>query len=368
MTHRERFINLFSGKKTDRVPFIDYMGTCNFKSCLERWKREGLAADADFAEVRRIAGFDYVRGFRIDAKYLFYPEFEVALVRRESDKTFVMNKWGGLEIKPDNNDLMPITLEGPVRDRKTWEAVKSRLAGSINKRFTPDFDKTCAEAGQSDLPVYSGDLPAGFFGAPREILGPENLLYLYYDDPVLMEEILDTLCELWISICDHIQQKVKLDYFFVWEDMCCKTGPLIGPKLFREFLLPRYRRLTAALRNSGCAHIIVDSDGDVRQLVPLWLEGGVNVIMPWESQFGLDLHEVRKQYPALGIIGGINKRVLEFDRDAMDRELDKIPYMLEKGYFIPSCDHGVTNDVSWSNYLYFYEKLRELIDKYPPGL
>jgi hypothetical protein len=40
--------------------------------------------------------------------------------------------------------------------------------------------------------------------------------------------------------------------------------------------------------------------------------------------------------------------------------------MLESGRYIPGLDHGVPDDVSWDNYRYFYEKLRELIWKYPP--
>jgi len=367
VTNRERFNNLFSGKKVDRVPFLDYMGPCNFKSCIPRWKKEGLAADADAEEVRRLTGFDYARGFFLRAKFLFYPEFEEVIVRREGDKIYRKNRWDGLEIRIDGSELMPITIEGPVKDRKSWESIRERLCGDIGARFPPDFDKLCEEAKKSDLPVYTGDLPAGFFGAPREILGLENMMYLYYDDPALLEEILDALCDLWIKICDYIQQRIKLDYYFVWEDMCSKNGPLIGPQLFREFLLPRYKRLTAALRKGGCSHVLVDSDGDERVLVPLWMEGGVDIIFPWESQFGLDLRKVREQYPTLGMAGGINKRALELGKTEMDRELEKLPWMLERGYFIPSCDHGVTNNVSWDNYRYFYEKLRELIYRYPPA-
>ena len=367
MTHRERFNNLYNGKPVDRVPFLDYMGPCNFKSCIPRWKTEGLAPDADAAEVQRIIGFDYPRGFRLHAKFLFFPEFETKIVRREDEKIYMKNKWGGLEIRIDGSELMPITIEGPVHDRKSWEAVCDRLCTDIGARFPPGFDDICEEAKQSGLPVYTGDLPAGFFGAPREILGLENMMFLYYDDPDLLEEILDTLCDLWINMCDYIQRRVKLDYFFVWEDMCSKNGPLVGPQLFRKFLLPRYKRLTAALRNGGCSHILVDSDGDERMLVPLWIEGGVNIVFPWESQFGLDLHEVRRQYPTLGMAGGLNKRVLEFGRTEMDRELEKLPFMLEKGYFIPCCDHGVTNRVSWDNYRYFYERLKEYIYRYPPA-
>jgi len=204
---------------------------------------------------------------------LFHPEFEEKLIKREGDKTFTRNKWGGLEIQQDNSVFMPLTIEGVVNDRKSWECVRDRLCGDVSVRFYKNLDIICEEAEQSGLPIYTGDLPAGFFGAPREMLGLENLLYLFFDDPGLMDEILNTLCDLWIKMIEYLQQKIKLDYYFIWEDMCGKTGPLISPEMFKEFLLPVYKRLTTALRK-GCNHVMADSDGDVRGLVPLWLEGG----------------------------------------------------------------------------------------------
>jgi len=367
MTHRERFVRLFRGENVDRAPFIDYMGVCNFGSCLPRWKSEGLDSNANWEDVRKIVGFDYARGYFLHAKLLFYPEFEPVFIKRNGDKTFTKNRWGGLEIQKDGSEFMPITIEGPVKDRYTWESVKERLTGNITERLPGNFLAMCKEAKESDLPVYTGDLPAGFFGGPREILGLENLMYLFYDDPDLLSEILDTLCDLWIGIYKEIQKHANLDYVFIWEDMCSKSGPLIGPDLFREFLLPRYKRLVNAIRNGGeMPYFMVDSDGDERPLVSLWTEGGVNIVFPWETQFGLDITEVRRNNPELGMIGGLNKYALEFERKDMDAELAKTPYMLERGYFIPACDHGVTNKVSWDNYRYFYEKLREMIYKYPP--
>ena len=368
LTHRERFNRLFCGQPVDRAPFIDVMGKCNFPSCITRWKSEGLDQNADNARIREMMGFDYERGYFLEVKTLFWPEFDIEFIRREGDKTFYRNKWGGLEIQKDGSEVMPITLEGPVKDRRTWDSVKERLCGDVTARLPADIDAICAEAGQSGLPVYTGDLPAGFFGAPREICGFENLALMFYEDPELLSEILDTLCDLWISLYLELQKRVTLDYIFVWEDMCNKNGPLISPASFREFLLPRYKRLTSVLREAGCKNFFVDSDGDDRPLVPLWLEGGVNIVFPWESRYGLDVIEVRKAYPTMGMIGGINKHALEYTYSDIDAELKKVPYMLENGYFIPGCDHGVTNQVPWSNYCYFYEKLRELVYKYPPQI
>ncbi|MCL2773917.1 MAG: hypothetical protein FWD71_11260 [Oscillospiraceae bacterium] len=370
MNHRERFVRLFQGKTVDRAPFIDAMGVCNYNSCIDRWKTEGLDINADRKDVQDIVGFDYARGYFIYAKLLFYPEFEISLIKRDGDKTYVRNHWGGVELRKDNSELMPITIEGPVKDRYTWEAVKERLIGNVSERLPKNFADVCKEAQLSDLPVYTGDLPAGFFGALREIMGFENLMYLFYDDPDLLCEILDTLCDLWVNVYSEIQKHVALDYVFIWEDMCNKTGPLISPPLFREFLLSRYKRLTNTLRSNknNTPLFFVDSDGDERPLVPLWLEGGVDIVFPWETQFGLDIIKVRQDYPTMGMMGGLNKHILEFTREEMDKELEKVPYMLEQGYYIPCLDHGVTNAVSWDNYRYFYARLKELIYKYPPKI
>lgn len=47
-----------------------------------------------------------------------------------------------------------------------------------------------------------------------------------------------------------------------WEDRCYRNGPLISPALFREFMLPRYKRLTSALRDAGIPLMLVDTDGN----------------------------------------------------------------------------------------------------------
>ncbi|MCL2060656.1 MAG: hypothetical protein FWH01_16655, partial [Oscillospiraceae bacterium] len=289
LTHRERFDRLFKGEPVDRAPFLDYMGKCNFPSCLSRWKTEGLKADADADDVRNMMGFDYGRGYYIPVKTLVYPEFEVKVVKREGEKVYTRNAWGGLEILKEGSELMPIAIDGIVKDRYSWDAVKERLKGDAAPRLPDNFDSICEEAKNSGLPVYAGDRPAGFFGAPRELCGFENLIFMFYDDPKLLAEILETLCDLWISVFTEILKRVRLDYIFIWEDMCSKNGPLISPAMFREFLLPNYKRLTSALKTGGCEHFIVDSDGDERPLVTLWQEGGVNIVFPWESQFGLDM-------------------------------------------------------------------------------
>lgn len=365
LTNRERYLRLFAGQSLDRVPFLDIMGFWN--SSLERWKREGLSPDATADTVRAIVGFDGRRGIKLPVQAFVWPEYDRQVLQEDGERLLIRNRFGGTAIDMKGSEVMSLTHTGPVHDRAGWEAFKSRLDPEAPGRFPLDWAAVCDEARASGETVYAGDLPIGFFGGPRELLGLERQVTLFYDDPSLMHAILDHLCDLWLAVYRRLQEAIVLDWFFVWEDMCFKGGPLISPATFREFLLPRYKRLIAGLRAQGCSHMFVDSDGDVRQLVPLWLEAGIDITFPWESQFGLDLIAARKLYPRMGIIGGLDKFALAHGREAIDAELAKVPFMLEHGRYIPGLDHGVPNDVSWDNYRYFYERLRELIWRYPPN-
>jgi uroporphyrinogen-III decarboxylase len=361
LNNHQRFLRTFNGEPVDHTPFLDVMGF--WDASLERWKKEGLANNADSSMVRKIVGFDGGLGFFLPVNGLVCPAFELQVVRQEGEKTFTRNRWGAIELNFAGSELLPITIEGPVSDRKSWDKIKPLLQPESG-RLPEHWSTLCDQALKSDEPVYTGELPIGFFGSMRELMGYERLAALFFDDPDLIEDMLDTLCDLWISVYTRVEQDIHLDYFYIWEDMCYKGGPLISPTLFRCFLLPRYQRLIAGLRASGCAHILVDSDGDMRKLVPLWIEGGVDITFPWETQFGLDIIAVRRQYPGLGMIGGLDKHALSLGREAMDKELEKLPFMLERGRYIPGLDHGVPNDVSWDDYRYFFEKLHELIWKY----
>jgi uroporphyrinogen decarboxylase len=177
-----------------------------------------------------------------------------------------------------------------------------------------------------------------------------------------MHEIMDYLADFWVSIYDEVLDQVDADACFIWEDMCYKNGPLISPAMFRDFMLPNYKKLTACLRDHGVTAAWVDTDGDARRLIPLFMEGGVTVMYPLEPQAGMDVVELREAFPTMGFMGGMNKKVLAWGKDAIDEELDrKIPFMLERGGYVPHLDHQAPPDIPWENFKYYREKLNSMI-------
>jgi uroporphyrinogen-III decarboxylase len=280
----------------------------------------------------------------------------------ENEKSVIMINHAGQTIKllRDGVQNMPMYLNYPVRDRKTWNAYKKRLDPDDPARWPKDWDAYVAKMNAMDTPIILN--VGGFFGYLREWTGLTELLYLFYDDPVLVEDMMDTMLDLALAVIDRALPDLKVDQANFWEDMCFKTGPLISPDMFKQYLLPRYKRVTEALRKHGVDIIFVDSDGNIEELLPLWMEGGVNMIWPLEIAAENDPVALRKEYGKDLILGGgINKMALTGSKQNIEKEvMSKVPFLLEQGGYFPSIDHFVPPDVSLENYQYYINCMRKV--------
>ena len=98
------------------------------------------------------------------------------------------------------------------------------------------------------------------------------------------------------------------------------------------------------------------------QLLPLWLEAGINLFWPLECAAGMDPVALRKQYGKdIILAGGLDKRELMRDKESLRREvMSKVPYLVETGPYFPSPDHLVPIDMPFENFCYYIDLLREI--------
>jgi len=117
----------------------------------------------------------------------------------------------------------------------------------------------------------------------------------------------------------------------------------------------------ATLGQARRLHVHLASDGYVNSLIPLYIEKiGLDVMSPFEVASGSDVVEIGREFPELVISGGIDKRILAASKDAIDRELERIlPVMIARGGYIPTCDHGVPEEVSLENYMHYRKRCIE---------
>jgi uroporphyrinogen decarboxylase len=172
--------------------------------------------------------------------------------------------------------------------------------------------------------------------------------------------MMDHLTTLTVTVIEQGLPDGAVDIAWWWEDMCYNRGPLISPRLFRELMVPRYLRITEALRRHGVEINILDCDGRINELVPGWLESGINCMFPLEAAH-TDAYALRKVHPSVLLLGGVDKRALIAGRRAIDVEISRLRDLRDQGRYIPCVDHRVPPDVTYDNYLYYLEAKQNLL-------
>lgn len=340
-----------------------------WEEAIERWKKEGLPDDW---QARNLFNFDPPATAPVGLSMgwcepPFLPAYESKLIKSEGD-TEIIQDWAGRWLrvfKGRRHGFMPDYVRHPVTCMKDWEEeVAPRLNPAEPKRYA-DLEKKCRAADalrtSEQRLVYQGFV--GGYMYLRALVGPEDLLYKVYDEP----ELIHAMMRRWVEIMDagleRIQAHIELDEIAIGEDICYNHGLLISPDMVREFLLPYYQEVVgrARARQSARLYFNVDTDGWAEPAVPLYLAAGMDIMDPWEVASGCDVVAIAKKWPNLVMTGGIDKRVLAAGKEAIDAHLAHIlPFMVERSGYVPTCDHGVPDNVSLENYLYYRRRVCEL--------
>ena len=209
-------------------------------------------------------------------------------------------------------------------------------------------------------------IPGGF-DEPRQLMGEENLCMAFYDEPELIVDMLETMGDTASRVLQELPADLHLNVLFVHEDMAGKSGPLVCPNLIEEYIAPYYKRLWEIAQERGARIFDQDSDGDMRPVIPAFLDAGVNVMHPMEPAAGMDIVEIRKLYgDRLAFYGGIDKFALTKDKAAIDRELEhKVPLMLKTGGCVMGLDHRIPAEVTLENYRYYQKRMWEFLNEFP---
>jgi uroporphyrinogen decarboxylase len=364
MTERERFHEWARFGAPDRVP---YWGMGYWPQTIERWEDEGMPADV---HLHAFFGFDRRDGVHLNAGMV--PDFRDKTLE-ETDRYVIRQRSDGVvtkALKTGESHGVRMSMDQhirfPVEDRASWNEFKKRFNAKSPCRYPLFWEEYKSHLKGRDYPlsIHGGSM----FGWPRNWMGFERAATILYDDPALMREIMEFTADFMIELITPALEEIgDIDFGGMWEDMAFKTASIISPKHAREFMLPCYKRVTEVMHKYGIQVIALDSDGYVDELIPIWLEAGINLIYPLEVASGEDPVALRKKYGKdLLIWGGIDKRVLAVDKAAIRREvLSKTPFLIEQGGWIPGIDHSVPPDASFANYMYYLEVVRAVCEGRP---
>jgi len=355
MTDRERFNNQMHYGPFDRTFNMEFgYWAENFHTWsgfIEHGIRNNAEADV-FFNFDRIAGVGTV---------WMHPGFERKVVEETATTRILQNDEGLFaEVPKDGHDTIPHYIKSSITTPDDWRRVKEEKfrrddpartvdVAAIKRRHPPDRDYP--------LGVGCGSM----IGKVRNILTFEGLAYACYDHPEMVEDMVETCCVLIEDFLDQVLGEIDFDYASGWEDICFKSGPIVSAPFFRDVVMPRYKRISAKLHAHGIDLWYIDCDGDVRPIMPYFLEGGVNCLFPYEVNSCAHPAELLNEFgPDLRIMGGVDKIELGKGPEAIKAYLETLVPLIGRGGYIPFCDHRCPPNVKWEDYLYYLDLKEEM--------
>jgi uroporphyrinogen decarboxylase len=370
MTPRERYLETLLFGNPDRIPFSPGGPR---ESTRKAWRTQGLPEDVDwFDYLCETIGVERERtqpAVDLGLDFRLIPQFEEKVLEHR-DGHYVVQDWKGnvCEIA-DTFDVSYLRsardfvtrrwIKCPVESRDDWEKMKERYNPDTPARLPADFAERAKRAVGRDYHLNIGwSAP---FWQMREWCGFEGLCYLMADDPELVDEMAAFYCDFVNRMLDRVLPHVVPDWVQLSEDMAYKEHSMISPAMARRFLKPSYDAWVPKLKKAGVRIVDMDSDGHVGELIPIWIESGINVCDPIEVAAGNDINEFRRTFGRLmAYKGGVDKRAMAKGGRAIRAELKRIEPVVKDGGFIPSCDHGVPSDVSWPNFVDYSRLLAKM--------
>jgi uroporphyrinogen decarboxylase len=301
----------------------------------------------------------------VNVEQLLHPQFEPVILGENEDFLNYIDIDGVTRRYQKREGVIPTSMDWPIKGWDSWMEMKEQRLrlDNLSGRFPDNWPELREEYAGRDYPLALGGYPVGFFGTLVHLMGYLNLFYAYYDHPDLVNDILAHLTNLWIAIWEEVLAQVEVDCVHIWEDISANKGSMVSPATFREFMSPCYRRVTDFLKGRGVSVILVDTDGNCEQLIPLFLEAGVTGLYPMEVSAGMDVVKARKAYPQLQMMGGIPKSDIALGQARIDSFLEDAAFLLGRGGYIPFGDHLIPPEVSWQDFVSYREKLNRLIDR-----
>ena len=357
LSHRERFRRLMHFQTVDRGIHHEFG---YLKETIDRWHQEGLPADlTSNPEIEGSFGCDPVR--TVPVNIALQPGFETEIIEEKQDSVIKRRADGAIvEEQKSTQTTIPHYIKFPIECRRDWEEFKERLDPDDPERHKWDYKALAEEFNDLDVPVGIGC--GSYLGWIRNWVGFEQIAVMAYDDRDLVAEMVEHLADLFYKMLEPALREIEIDSAAGWEDICFNTGPLFGPNLFGELVIPPMRRVMRLLRQHGVDIIYTDCDGNVHALAPLWLEAGMNGMFPCEVKGGSDPVGLRERFGRdMLLFGGVAKKELAGSKEDILNELKRLAPLVEDGGFIPTVDHRCPEYVPYENYRYYQrEKLAML--------
>jgi len=257
--------------------------------------------------------------------------------------------------------------EDVLTDAARLEALRRAYDPDDPRRFPQDWESRCQAWRDRDGILWAAPWNEGFF----QVIGIADgatlnaALIALRERPALAEAAMDHYADFLIRLIDRAFSGVLPDYVELYEPIACNCAPVIAPADYARFVQPALRRICDHLERRGAGLRVMWSAGAVGDLVPLWLDAGVNgLALNQCGVAGIQYSALRRRFGReLRLIGGIDWRVVQAGPQAIDRYLEhEVRPLLESGGCAPHLDDTIRPGMPFDHFAHYRRRLDAMVE------
>lgn len=294
MKSEERVTKTLNFEKTDTIPVYDII---NNKSIYEYLSGERITNETDMitlsAGVYKELGIDCTRGF-------YNPKWQYTLIEGWIDFLGAPREGWELDYNEDTSWIIKTPFSSLKDLEKYFPTVPDEkvIEQVFVESFTEKRDVFAPEV------QYIASI-AGFMDQAYRFIGYELFSLGTFDAPELINQLIEVFFQTQM-IYLKLYGKYKMSHSLVYcDDLAFNTSTLFSPAFLEDVYFHRLKRLVDEVHTEGIKFIF-HSDGNLYPIIESLYSCGIDGLNPLEILAGMDIVEVRKRYPKLVLIGGID--------------------------------------------------------------
>lgn len=288
---------------------------------------------------------------------------EAPLRTRPQRGQTITNEWGVTMAWPEDQ-LGPFPVHDEahraIKDITKWrETIKCPSVEFSDERWAPAV-KHAAAVDRRDKYV-TVFFASGTFEMTHFLMGMEDAMMNFYEEPEYMHELIDFLTDYEIRYAQQIIERIKPDALFHHDDWGSQMASLLSPEMFKEFFLEPYKKAYGFWKDNGVELIVHHSDSYAANLVPYMIEMGIDI---WQGVMTTNhTPELIKQYGGqITFMGELDSGPLDhpnWDAKVIAEHVERACRSCGKHFFIPCLTQGL----NFSSFPGVYDAASKAIDE-----
>ena len=384
MTHRERAIAALNHQEPDRIP-LDIGATRNTGILIQPYEalaeytgiEDGLSERPDYGSSKFLGlatpSDEMLESLGIDFRGIYLGKPERSMDKLLPDGSH-RDELGVIRRQPTGSPYWEVTLspfDGDISraDINSWDwpdpMDPGYTSGLREKALNLRENTDCA------LVLHLQDI---ITHPTQYMFGFEKWYRSFILEPDLLSALMDAILELRMVVTQQALSEVGdlIDVVSCSDDVADKRGPMVSHDMYCEFIKPRHDRYLKMIKKHTSAKILYHSCGAVAQMIPDFIDMGVDFINPVQvSAADMDTARLKKEYGKhIGFWGAVDTiQVLPFGtpEEVKDEVKRRIKDLAPDGGFVLAAVHNIQPDVPPENIVAMFDAAREF-GTYPIGI